>query len=556
MSTTSRKSWPRHAGRTRPDDPEQGATAVLVAILSLVLLGVGAIAVDMGQVYAKRAALQSNVDLAVLAAAAELDGTDGCSASAKSVASRMLTAAGNEVDLQAPIDLNDGDQFNGKIVCSGWTVKLWAPRARVNFGLARALAPDEDSVDVPAYAEAAVYSPRGHGILPAYVSAGCDYGAHSLVPDSSGGSGGVPALREDDPVDPQPQPVSMTPTSLRANSGGSTLSISGSQLSAVTSVAFSTAVGGSDQHVEANPFQVRADRVRLRIPAAVRATAGEWYVRVSQDGGTTWSGASPALRLVIGDLTLHCDTGAGAGDFGTLDLPRQANSSAAGNLARNLALGLDFSVTRFTGGSPAWQCSGGTGGAVSSTPGALNDLTNCVSRDPELGSGVPADATQDGLLSGSAVTPRLAAPTTAGCGSSLVIRFGGSIGTRTINNDTLDCFLRPGATGGFLGAGYSGGAVVRGSIFASPRFFWAPVLGTSPSGSGGYQIVDFRPAFITGPSGGSNYNGFYLPSRGGIRSLERVNIVFFNADALPESVADVPTMDYLGVGTKVIGLVD
>ncbi len=33
-------------------------------------------------------------------------------------------------------------------------------------------------------------------------------------------------------------------------------------------------------------------------------------------------------------------------------------------------------------------------------------------------------------------------------------------------------------------------------------------------------------------------------------------MVFFNADALPESVADVPIMDYLGVGTKVISLVD
>ena len=54
--------------RTRTRD-ESGAIAVMFALLALVLLGVSALAIDIGHVYAKRSALQSNVDLAVLAAA-------------------------------------------------------------------------------------------------------------------------------------------------------------------------------------------------------------------------------------------------------------------------------------------------------------------------------------------------------------------------------------------------------------------------------------------------------------------------------------------------------
>jgi Putative Flp pilus-assembly TadE/G-like len=536
---------------------EEGATAILVAVLSLVLLGVGAIAVDMGQVYAKRAALQSNVDLAALAAAAELDGTDRCSVAAKEAAARLLTTAGNEVDLQAPLDFNDGDLSNGQIVCSGWSVKLWAPSARVDFGLAKALSPDNDGVDVPAYAEAAVYSPRGRGIMPTFVAQGCDYGDRTLRPDPDAGSGSVPRLREDEPVDDTLLPVSMTPTSINPDSPGGVVIVRGTGLAPVNRVAFSTALGASNLHVEETPFLSTDTRVRVPIPLAVRSTVEEWFLRVSRDGGDTWSAARISLRLVIRDLTLHCDTGASAGDFGTLALPRRFNSTAENNLARNLARGLDFSVTTFTDPRPAWQCSGGSGGAVTSSPGSLQDLTNCALVDPDIGSGMPANAAQRGLLTGPSVgRPRLARSTTAGCGSSLVIRFGGTVGTRSINNDTLDCFLKSGATNSFQSASYSGSAVIRGSIFRSPRFFWVPVLGTSTTGGGPYQIVDFRPAFITGPTGGSNYNGFYLPWRGGRRSLEGIRIVLFSADALPESVADVPTMDYLGVGTKVLGLVD
>lgn len=50
-------------------DGEQGAAGVLVAVMMLVLLGAGAMAVDVGQIYVERAQLQNGADAAALAIA-------------------------------------------------------------------------------------------------------------------------------------------------------------------------------------------------------------------------------------------------------------------------------------------------------------------------------------------------------------------------------------------------------------------------------------------------------------------------------------------------------
>ena len=50
-------------------DKERGATGVLVAVMMLVLIGAGAMAVDVGQIYAERAQLQNAADAGAMAAA-------------------------------------------------------------------------------------------------------------------------------------------------------------------------------------------------------------------------------------------------------------------------------------------------------------------------------------------------------------------------------------------------------------------------------------------------------------------------------------------------------
>lgn len=54
---------------THPESRERGASGVLVAVMMLVLIGAGALAVDTGQIYAERAQLQNGADAAAVAVA-------------------------------------------------------------------------------------------------------------------------------------------------------------------------------------------------------------------------------------------------------------------------------------------------------------------------------------------------------------------------------------------------------------------------------------------------------------------------------------------------------
>jgi hypothetical protein len=540
--------------RLRRSRDERGATAVLVAVLALVLLGVGAIAIDMGQVYAKRSSLQSAADLAVLAAAVKLDGSSTCTAEAVAAAESYLEE--NWIDQQGdPFDVDLGgspDDGDGFIQCTGWKVELWAPKAHVNFGLAKALSPDNEGVDVPARAEAGIYSPAT-GMMPAFAAAGCDYGQQTLLDNSPGGTTPLPTpdLQQDSPVDTDLLITTLTPSSIELDQPGTiSLSIDGNNaLEDVTTIAFTTPEAGSNQHITVPSTTAAKKLVTLSdIPASVRSTQETWYVRVSKNG-TTWSNALP---FRVGEAILECASTVTDGNFGALRLPRDTGSPADW-LAMNIATTLDFTLTTYPNPHPGWTCSAGDGSAVL----APNDGTNCVDTD----TGLPASDTEAGLLTGQGISApaRLAKPTNPDCGRpDQTIDFGGSIGSRSFNNDTLDCFVADGATTSYQSPGYAGPAVVSGDIFTSPRFFWVPVFGVaaSPGGSQKWQIVDFRPAFITGPDGPDEYNGLGFKDQGGAKTLRSVKVVFFNPKALPESMSGGPVMDYLGVGTKVIVLTD
>lgn len=125
---------------SRPTRDERGATAVLVAILSLVLFGVAAIVVDIGNAWAKRALLQTNVDTAVLAAAQELTepgGSDGdCSPEVIAEATSVLIDGEDSLLGPQDVNLSDDDAATGSISCDGnWRVTLQAPYGHVTYGL-------------------------------------------------------------------------------------------------------------------------------------------------------------------------------------------------------------------------------------------------------------------------------------------------------------------------------------------------------------------------------------------------------------------------------------
>ena len=160
---------------------ERGATALLAALLALVVLGLGAVVVDVGQAWAKRSLEQTSVDLAVMAAAAELTSGGACNPEVVAKATEFLVSkTGNAVAGQYPIDLGGTeDDGNGWIHCEDWKVTLQAPASRVDYGLAGVIS-DDDHVDVAAQATAQIKSPGQSASLPMYAVSGCDTGHQQL----------------------------------------------------------------------------------------------------------------------------------------------------------------------------------------------------------------------------------------------------------------------------------------------------------------------------------------------------------------------------------------
>ncbi|WP_261820124.1 TadE/TadG family type IV pilus assembly protein [Nocardioides sp. OK12] len=539
----------RRAGR---DD--RGAVAILFAVLAVVLLGVGALAVDLGQAYAKKSLLQTDVDIAVMAAVAELDQEAGCNAEVVSAAEDYLTRAGNAVPGQYPIDLDGapGDQ-DGFIRCPGdWKVELWAPRSEVPLGLGRVLS-DDDSFDVAARAAAQVRSPAAGAVLPFFGVQGCDYGAQTIRDDSGGSATAapVPALNPDSSTHNKAE-FSLSPTSAPEGTSSMTLTLSGKFLGKADGVGF-TGAGGPPHHHVAAPATTSPNTISVPVPAAVLSVPDAWYVRVLEAG--EWSEQHEAQRFTVGEDKLYCDTSL-EGNFGTIDIPRSDTKSFV--LEHNIIRGVEPTLALHP--SPAGEC-GGKPGSVESTSTPV-DGTNCLASEP----GLKISATNAGLVSGKGGLPgRLDRDSTNRCSrGGTNARTSATVLGRNINDDLLSCYVVNGAHLSDLVAGNAvGTAALSADIFASPRFFWIPVVDTDPStGKKSWPVVAFRPGFITdqslaatrsAPGTISALNGLVTEPSG----IREVRVVLFSQDALPPTAPAVgDEVDYTGSGTKVLVLVE
>ena len=537
----------------------------------MVILGVGAFAVDMGQVYAKRSALQSNVDLAVLAAAAKIDGSSTCTSDAVNVATDYLTDGGavdgNEVADQIPVNLggSPGDD-DGYIKCTGWRVELWAPKATVDFGLAKALSPANAGVDVPAFAAAEIKSPSGGSSLPMYAVSGCNSGAQTISdpPPGPAPSAPVPDLVPDSSPDFNNADFTISPSEVpSASTPPVPMTLSGSQLRDVTAVGFTNANG---EHYEVLPVDLTVTSTRVvlvSIPWQVLASDGIWWVRVKKSDARypsgLWSDEQEAQPLTVGDR-LFCD-GAVSGNFGTLRISR-STGPASQWLSRNIMDGLEPTLELYpvTG---ATSCDDGVSPAVTSEASPPNDGTNCLGTDP----GFANSAATDGLVTGEGSDQgRLDADTTPGCSRTGDDARTASTPTHPgvqLNDDWLTCFFVDDSIT-IQDAMDGEPGILSADIFNSPRFFQIPVLPTeAENGSSNfYPIVGFQPGFITdqpvtasaaAPGTPSAYNGLEFQTG----HVEELNVVLFDPAALPESAPAVGgEIAYTGSGTKVIVLVD
>lgn len=566
-------------------DDERGAVAILVAVCATALFAASALAVDLGNAYQRKGEVQSQADLAALAAGASLpDRAAVLSAVCTSaglnvkvgeelsscVAGSSTTAAADPV---CPADTG-GKPYVYFFADNAYKAKVCSPPAHVGYGLAQAIPGAADGVDVRGSATVMAGSPGVSSELPFYGYQGCDWGPQTLTDPAHGQAQdtGLPAnLAQPSPARFQNVNIAgMTPTQVDPPATGATVQVNGSGLSLVTQVGFYRETSFATNSVQATlPSQSDSTgkTISFDVPAAVLANPGVWYLRVySTKGSGGWSTTTLVLR--IGEALLECGAISDEGNFGALRLPRLDSASGAW-MAQNIANGLQPPLSLAVGSGSGLCHDGGSGVVFSSVTGnpTLKSQTNCVATDP----GLPANATTDGLLgTGGRLTK---APTTTGvvggrsCGpyhsaSSWSPPNGGA----AANDDTLTCFLSdpsiPIST--IASAGYAGPAVLDPAIFSSPRFCQVPIVSQKPDKgtSQDYWIVDVRPCFITGELATSSYNSQqFAPdptAHNGLKfgpnhRISELHVVFFNRNALPNSGADIGA--YLGTGPVAVQLV-
>ena len=174
----------------RSKDNQRGAAGVLVAVMMLVLLGVGAIAVDVGQIYAERAELQNAADSGALAGAQICSETAGCTqADADAVAALLANQNSKDgvsrvrfVDLSVPSEVTVSTATVNGANGSGFLSRLFSNALNT---------PD---VGVGATATAKwEYPTRGRSILP-LTFAPCEFiddGLPHKILTQGGGAGAV-----------------------------------------------------------------------------------------------------------------------------------------------------------------------------------------------------------------------------------------------------------------------------------------------------------------------------------------------------------------------------
>ena len=273
----------------------------------------------------------------------------------------------------------------------------------------------------------------------------------------------------------------------------------------------------------------------------------------------------------VGEAVLECDAGSNAGNFGTLKFPR-TDVPTGNEIPANMATGLQLPLTAevhqwaVANSGLAGLCTDGLDGAVVSSGTNLRPGTNCVDTD----TGLAANMATEGLVQGGSYGPGvlMTQSTRNGCdpqggNNNRNLNFGST--TYSVNDDVLSCYFKNGTTSiaDVAKASYTGGVAFIPEILKSPRFFYVPVLAIQPTtgGSETYSIVDFRAAFLTdetatanailGSKTGTNNNGLFVQGS----DIKQLKVVFFNDGALP-SEGDIPLIDYLGTGNRVIRLID
>lgn len=595
---------------------EQGAVAIVYALLVVMLISVAALATDLGNAVSRKTTTQTQADFAAYDVASLL------TSSARpgdvvttAMADRARDALNNNqpqwddnicwrntpVNCVTSAMLTDGNLANGELRFTSLGLQVISPAAKVDFGLAGAMGFNSTTVSSPATVN--VFSP-GLGVLPMYAVNGCNEGSQSLTDPANGQTNPVvPALY----LDSDQNQMQLSSATLRQSSGtqvdalpynsagntaGYTVDLAANKWRSVTQFGFfrgdnvdPAAVGSatafwstpdSGHTLLATPYSVtnNGPSVTLQIPDKVFQTETVWWVRVFDSQAGKWSNADEALPIRVGGAVLECNAGSNGGNFGTLRLPR-GDVSSSNDLAMNIAAGfqspLNLHTNDYAIANALSFCNedSTTKQIVSGNESPGNEDreqdTNCVATDPGLPAGVATAGLITGVSNGASILSKgLLDATKAGNETTCPGRSNRTVNIQStnyqVNDDVLSCFLTAGHSLTQIASDtYSGGPALDESILNSPRFVFVPVVrtdpatGTRPPGYEGNAIIDFQPGFITGENiYGTNDSDNGLKIQN--NSVKQVKIFFFGFDALPHE-PDMPVQDYLGIGDPIIRLI-
>ncbi len=182
----------------RAHDRERGAVSVLVALMLVVLLGFGAMAVDVGLLQAERTQLRNGADAAALAIAQKCSRnlTDVDCTNTSSLAASLNN--GNAIDSLSNIQSTNLDKTNRTVTVTSGAQESGHSPNEVSLFFARALGIDSATVTATSTARWGTPS-KGPAILPLAIAfckldlvAGSPSGAVQVLEQAVNGCGGIP----------------------------------------------------------------------------------------------------------------------------------------------------------------------------------------------------------------------------------------------------------------------------------------------------------------------------------------------------------------------------
>lgn len=580
-----------------PQTSDRGAVAIVVAISALVLFGVGAMAVDLGNGYARERDVQSQADLAALAGGGYLPVVvEGDKSAIIDEVVDYLNHNQPQSDNQecAPTEscvtasnLTNADPNDGQLIFApdGTWIQVITPLANVRFGIASAIG--FESMDVVAAATAALQSPIPvSNVFPFVVPDSCPFGPGIVDTNASGkvdttGPSWTPEAELGSTRDPS-MTITIDPTEYEELSTDATVTLKNLP-PAIAGARVDFRIGATAKFSVSFTFTeptTNSDKNRtasIAVPDDVVATPGTWNV---------WAAVGPTDALVYSkNPASYTVPGAPAatssvscaesenGSYGQMYSPRNNQAPDQTGFALNVALGLDHLIYPWSdfdadtyedcGQKQADPPSGGVQDEVVAADEVDALRPNCVLSQ----GGNDGPYMYQGLVSGVGDVPgRLDSKDT----SDLCAHGNDESETPySLNNDLLSCYLDVhdkyvDETLEWLTVDTSNmPELLDPSIVDSPRFVWLPVVWAFErediKNNIFYAVKRFVPGFITNEAPTAKRgdapispNGVWINSG---NSVEAIQVFTFHPSALPVDER-APTTDYDPLMQRRLVLID